>query len=400
MLYDNGPLLGLLADAWLVTGDALYAKCAGETAAWIMREMQSPEGGYYSSLDADSEHEEGKFYVWDRDEVQKVLTPEEYAVAAAHFGLDQPPNFENRHWHLYVSKPGDSPQIASAREKLFAAREKRVRPGRDEKVLVSWNALAMRGMAHAGRVFGKPAWIASARRALEFIRSKMWRDGRLTATYKDGRAHLNAYLDDYALLVAALLELLQTEFQLRDLDFARQLADVLLDQFEDDADGGFFFTARDHERLIHRPKPGHDHATPSGNAVAAWVLGRLAALTGEQRYARAAERTLELFHPAMREHPGGFAMMAIALDQHLGQPKTLILRGREDAIAAWRQELVREFLPDTEVLAIPDDLEGLPQLLDKPLRPQPVNAWLCRGVTCLEPIGDLVNLKKTLKEKA
>jgi uncharacterized protein YyaL (SSP411 family) len=400
MLYDNGPLLGLLADAWLVTGDALYAKCAGETAAWIMREMQSPEGGYYSSLDADSEHEEGKFYVWDRDEVQKVLTPEEYAVAAAHFGLDQPPNFENRHWHLHVSKPGDSPQIASAREKLLAAREKRMRPGRDEKVLVSWNALAMRGMAHAGRVFGKPAWIASARRALEFIRSKMWRDGRLTATYKDGRAHLNAYLDDYALLVAALLELLQAEFQLRDLDFARQLADVLLDQFEDDADGGFFFTARDHERLIHRPKPGHDHATPSGNAVAAWVLGRLAALTGEQRYARAAERTLELFHPAMREHPGGFAMMAIALDQHLGQPKTLILRGREDAIAAWRQELVREFLPDTEVLAIPDDLEGLPQLLDKPLRPQPVNAWLCRGVTCLEPISDLVNLKKTLKEKA
>jgi len=400
MLYDNGPLLGLLADAWLVTGDALYAQCAGETAAWIMREMQSPEGGYYSSLDADSEHEEGKFYVWDRDEVQKVLTPEEYAVAAAHFGLAQPPNFENRHWHLYVSKPGDSPQIASAREKLFAAREKRVRPGRDEKVLVSWNALAMRGMAHAGRVFGKPAWIASARRALEFIRSKMWRDGRLTATYKDGRAHLNAYLDDYALLVAALLELLQAEFQLRDLDFARQLADVLLDQFEDDADGGFFFTARDHERLIHRPKPGHDHATPSGNAVAAWVLGRLAALTGEQRYARAAERTLELFHPAMREHPGGFAMMAIALDEHLAQPKTLILRGKEDAVDAWRRELAREFMPDTAVLAIADARPGLPPLLDKPRRPQPVNAWLCRGVTCLEPISDLVDLKKILQEKA
>jgi len=365
-----------------------------------MREMQSPEGGYYSSLDADSEHEEGKFYVWDRDEVQTLLTPEEYAAAAAHFGLDQPPNFENRYWHLHVAKPMDNPILETAKTKLLAAREKRVRPGRDEKVLVSWNAAAMRGMAHAGRVFGNPAWIASARRALEFIRSTMWRDGRLTATYKDGRAHLNAYLDDYALLIAALLELLQAEFLVRDLDFATQLADVLIDQFEDAADGGFFFTAREHERLIHRPKPAHDHATPSGNAMAACVLGRLSALTGKDRYARAAERTLELFHPAMREHPGGFAMMAIALDEYLAQPKTLILRGKDDAIRTWRQELAREFLPDMEVLAIPDDLKGLPQILDKPRRPQPVNAWLCRGVTCLEPISDLVNLKKALKEKA
>ena len=400
MLYDNGPLLGLLADAWLATGDALYAKCAGETAAWMMREMQSPEGGYYSSLDADSEHEEGKFYVWSREEVQQILSDEEYLPFSSRYGLDRPPNFENRHWHLYVSKPVDDALVASAREKLFAVREKRVRPGRDEKVLVSWNALAMRGMAHAGRVFGNPAWIASARRALAFIRSTMWRDGRLTATYKDGRAHLNAYLDDHALMIAALLELLQEEFSIPDLEWAMTLADVLLEKFEDPADGGFFFTARDHEQLIHRPKPGHDHATPSGNAVAAWVLGRLGALTGEPRYARAAERTLELFHPAMRDHPGGFAMMAIALDEHLAQPKTLILRGREDAVHVWRRELAREFMPDTAVLAIADALPGLPPLLDKPRRPQAVNAWLCRGVTCLEPISDLVDLKKILKEKA
>ncbi|HEV3010875.1 MAG TPA: thioredoxin domain-containing protein [Burkholderiales bacterium] len=400
MLYDNGPLLGLLADAWLATRDALYAKCAGETAAWMMREMQSPEGGYYSSFDADSEHEEGKFYVWDREEVRRLLSAEEYAVAAPHFGLDQPPNFENRHWHLHVAKPIDNAILETAKAKLFAAREKRVRPGRDEKILVSWNALAIRGMAHAGRVFGNEAWIASAWRALEFIRATMWRDGRLTATYKDGRAHLNAYLDDYALLIAALLELLQETFLTKDLEFATQLADVLLDQFEDGADGGFYFTARDHERLIHRPKPGHDHATPSGNAVAAWVLGRLAAFTGEQRYARAAERTLELFYPAMRDHPGGFAMMAIALDEHLAQPKTLILRGKGEGIHAWQRELAREFLPDTQLLAILDDLKGLPPLLDKPRRPEPVNAWLCRGVTCLEPITDLVNLKRALKEKA
>ena len=404
MLYDNGALLALLADAWAVTGDELFKRCAAETAGWVMREMQSRgaenEGGYYSSLDADSEGEEGKFYVWDRDEVKRLLTPQEYAAAAAHFGLDQPPNFENRHWHLTRVRPSEQPLVEEARAKLLKARDMRVRPGRDEKVLVSWNALAIRGMARAGRALGQPAWIASARRALGFMRGTMWRDGRLAATYKDGRAHLNAYLDDYALLIAAQLELLQDEFSSGELGFATALADVLLEQFEDPADGGFFFTAREHERLILRPKPAHDHATPSGNAVAAWVLERLAALTGEERYARAAERTLELFYPAMLEQPGGFAMTAIALGEHLAQPKTLVLRGQPAALRAWQAELAREYLPDTLVLAIPDGAAGVPALLDKPARAGDVNAWLCRGVSCLEPIADLVHLKHTLKEKA
>jgi len=401
MLYDNGPLLALLAEAWRAGPAPLFARCAAETAGWITREMQSPEGGYYSSLDADSEHEEGKFYVWDRDEVKALLTPEEFGEVAAHYGLDQPPNFENRHWHFRVVSPfSDEKTLGEAKKKLFAHREKRVRPGRDEKILVSWNALAIRGMARAGRVFGKPEWVASARRALEFIRSKMWRDNRLLATYKDGRAHLNAYLDDYAFLMAALLELLQENFSLEDLQFAEQLAAVLLDQFEDAENGGFYFTARDHERLIHRPKPGYDNATPSGNAVAAWALGRLAVLTGESRYARAAERTLELFYPAMRAHPAGFGAMALALDEQLAPPRTLILRGRGAALGEWQAELAREAPADAMVLAIADGLAGLPPALDKPARPEPVNGWLCRGVTCLAPSADLVNLKNSLKENA
>jgi uncharacterized protein YyaL (SSP411 family) len=386
MLYDNGPL---------------FARCAGETAGWIMREMQSPQGGYYSSLDADSEHEEGKFYVWTREEIASLLTGAEYAVVASHYGLDQPPNFENKHWHLRVNGPiNDENLLREARRKLFEARERRVRPGRDEKVLVSWNALAIRGMAHAGRVLGRPEWIASARRALDFIRTAMWREGRLRATYKDGRAHLKAYLDDYAFLLAAGLELLQDRFRLEDLAFAAELADVLLAQFEDAEAGGFFFTARDHERLVHRPKPGHDNATPSGNAIAAWALGRLAAITGEARFARAAERTLELFYPQMRDYPAGFGAMAVALDEVLQPPRTLILRGRDEALPAWQAELAREFLPDATVLALPDGAQGLPAPLDKPARLEPVNAWLCQGVTCLAPMPDLVNLKKTLKEQA
>ena len=401
MLYDNGPLLGLLADAWVLNREQTFARCAAETAGWSMREMQSPEGGYYSSLDADSEHEEGKFYVWGREEIAALLTPAEYEAAAAHYGLDQPPNFENKHWHLRVNGPiGDENLVRAAKRKLFEAREQRVRPGRDEKILVSWNALAMRGMAHAGRVLGHPEWITSARRALDFIRAKMWRDGRLLATYKDGRAHLKAYLDDYAFLLAAVLELLQERFDVEDLGFARRLADVLLEQFEDADAGGFFFTAGDHEQLVHRPKPPHDNATPSGNAVAAWGLARLAAITGEERYARAAERTLELFYPQMRDYPAGFAAMAIALDEALQLPRTLILRGRAEALPAWQAELAREFLPDLTVLALPDGVAGLGAVLDKPPRPEPVNAWLCRGVTCLAPMSDLVHLKKTLKEQA
>jgi len=394
MLYDNGPLLALLADAWLVERSPIFERCAAETAGWMMREMQSPEGGYYSSLDADSEGEEGKFYVWDREEAQRLLSPTEYAATAAHFGLDQPPNFENRYWHLRVAGSGQS-----EKRKLLEAREKRVRPARDEKILVSWNALAIRGMAHAGRVFGRDDWLASARRAFDFLREKLWRDGRLLATYKEGRAHLNAYLDDYAFLIAAALELLQARFSNQDLGFSRKLADTLLEQFED-PDGGFYFTGGDHERLIIRPKPAYDQATPSGNAVAAWALERLAALTGEARYSRAARRAVELFYPAMLDHPAGFATMAIALEEQLEPPASVVLRGSETALRPWLSDLAREYLPATLLLAVPDGTQGLPEVLDKPARAGEVNAWVCRGVNCLQPISQLSTLIRTCKEKA
>jgi uncharacterized protein YyaL (SSP411 family) len=399
MLYDNGPLLALLADAWLVSGDALFARCAEDTAGWIRREMQSPEGGYYSSLDADSEHEEGKYYVWDAQEARALLTGDEWGALAPHYGLDAPPNFEGRHWHLRVARPlaaGAEGALASARTKLLAARERRVRPGRDEKVLLSWNALAIRGMAHAGRVFGKPEWIASARRALDFLRARMWRDERLLATYKDGRAHLGAYLDDYAFLMAALLELLQAEFRAADLQFAEALADTLLAQFEDREAGGFYFTAADHEQLIQRPMSGHDSAMASGNGVAAWALNRLAALTGETRHARAAERALERFHPWMREHPQGFGMLSIALDEQLEPPASAILRGPAPALVPWSRAMAREYLPGVMVIAVPEGTPQLPPVLDKPATGAVV-AWLCRGVTCLPPIGSVDALREACK---
>jgi uncharacterized protein YyaL (SSP411 family) len=404
MLYDNGPLLRLYTDAWTVTKNPLFARVAGETAAWAMREMQAPEGGYYSSLDADSEHEEGKFYVWTPGEVQALLSPDEYAVLAPHYALEGSPNFENAHWHLNVARTlgavaeplGKSEEecarlLESGRKKLFAAREKRVRPGRDEKVLTSWNALMIAGMARAAVVFGRDDWLQSAKEAFAFTRRTMWKNERLLATYKDGDAHLNAYLDDYAFLLAALIELLQAVFERETLAFAEELAEVLLDQFEDRENGGFFFTSHDHERLIHRPKPGYDNATPSGNGVAALALQRLHFLTGESRYALAAERTLAQFHSAMTEQPGGHATLLMALEEHLTPTRTVILRGPSAELARWREALAQRFLPHTVVLALETELRDLPPALAKPAGGR-VNAWVCEGVSCLAPIGRFEDL--------
>ena len=408
MLYDNGPLLRLYADAWRVSGDALFKRIAEETAGWVMREMQSPEGGYYSSLDADSEHEEGKFYVWTPEEVSLHSTADAYAVVAAHYGLDRPANFEGAHWHLVVSRPlaevaaslgrpleECEALLKSARAKLFAAREQRIRPGRDEKVLTSWNALMIEGMAHAGRVLGRDDWLASARRALDFIRKEMWKNGRLLATCKDGRAHLNAYLDDYAYLLKAVLEMLQAEFDAGLLAFAEALGNVLLDHFEDAA-GGFWFTSHDHEALIHRVKAGHDSAMPSGNGAAAFALQRLGHVTGELRFPEAAERTLRLYYPDMERQPGGFATMLAALDEAIAPPAIVVLRGPQVQLTEWTKKISGHYWPWTLTLGLPAQTGQLPPALNKPLK-EGVNAWVCSGVKCLEPIDDFSCLERVCK---
>ena len=407
MLYDNGWLLRMYADAWAITRDPLFKRVCEETAAWVMREMQSPGGGYYSSLDADSEGHEGKFYVWTPAEVSALVTPEEYKVVAAVYGLDHAPNFENTHWHFVVAfspetvakdqgADADSTRrmLDSARAKLFAAREKRVRPGRDEKILASWNALMIGGMAHAARVLDKPEWLASARKAADFIRREMWRDGKLLATAKDGRAHLDAYLDDHAYLLAALLEVMQAQFDPRDLEWATELGRVLLGEFLDPVQGGFFFTSHDHERLIHRPKPGPDNATPSGNAVAAFALNRLSFLTGDTRFSDAAAGTLALFWPHLERQAAAFGTMLAALEEQVTPTRTLIVTGPRGAFAPWHELLDAAYMPTTLVLFM-DSTEGLPAAIAKPVGAQ-VNAYLCEGATCLAPIRSPEELREKL----
>jgi uncharacterized protein YyaL (SSP411 family) len=401
MLYDNGPLLALYSDAWLVTQSPRYQRVCAETAAWALREMQSKEGGYYSSFDADSEHVEGKFYVWTPDEIRSLLTPQEYEVVAPQYGLDSPANFEHEFWHLRVNKPlasdSDSESLlTSARAKLLAVRNRRIWPGRDEKILTSWNSLMIKGLARAARVFEEPAWLASAQRALDFIGSTLWHDGRLLATCKDGKAHLNAYLDDHAFLLDALLELMQAEFRADDLKFARTLADRLLDQFEDTAHGGFFFTSHDHEKLIHRAKPGHDNATPSGNGIAAFALQRLGHVIGEPRYIAAAERAIRLFYGAMQRQPSAFVSLLTALEEALAPPRVVVLRGETHALHDWQRALAARFRPDTLIFALGNDEANLPATLAKPSPSSGVNAWVCQGVSCLPPVSDLGTIERLL----
>jgi uncharacterized protein YyaL (SSP411 family) len=401
MLYDNALLLGEYARAGLATGEALFLRVAAETADWVLRDMRSPENGFYSSLDADSEGHEGKFYVWKRTEVQALLTEAEYAVFSRRFGLDRDANFEGE-WHLHcyesleavAKSQGESPQavqslVDSARKKLLIVRNARIWPGRDDKILTAWNALMIKGLAIASRVLGRPDLADAASAAADFLREKLWRDGRLLATYKDGRAHLPAYLDDYAFLADALLELLQTRWRSSDLQFAQSLVEVMLEKFEDPQAGGFFFTASDHEQLIHRSKTFSDDSLPSGNGVAVSLLCRLGYLLGDTRYLRAAERTLQSAWPLLAQYPQAHMSLVNSLEDTLAEMQILIIRGPEAQATAWARQLGAMYAPTRMIFAIPNDASDLPPALSQKRGTDGSVAYLCNGMTCSAPLGDL-----------
>ncbi|HEY1314486.1 MAG TPA: thioredoxin domain-containing protein [Steroidobacteraceae bacterium] len=399
MLDDNAQLLCEYARAALATGDAHFARIAAETAQWALRDLHSLEGGFYSSLDADSEGHEGKFYVWTPAQIQALLTSQEYAAFARRFGLERGANFEGQ-WHLRVTESNDDIAVAahidSARAKLLQARNLRVSPARDEKILTAWNALMIKGLAIAARVLRRADLAHAATAAVDFVRRRLWRDGRLLATYKDGRAHLPAYLDDYAFLADALLELLQTRWRSSDLEFAQALAQVLLSQFEDDADGGFFFTAKDHERLIHRSKTFSDESLPSGNGVAAAVLSRLGYLLGESSYLEAAERTLRAGWPMLEQYPQAHMSLLNALDDFLSPVQVLIIRGDAPQAAHWSAQLGALYAPTRMIFAIPRDAEALPPALGVKAAAAGTVAYLCRGTTCSAPFTDLEAIAREL----
>ncbi|MDZ7735647.1 MAG: thioredoxin domain-containing protein [Gammaproteobacteria bacterium] len=403
MLYDNGPLLALYAEAWQITGEDQFRRVCEETAAWVMREMQSPEGGFYSSLDADSEGEEGKYYIWTPAAVRAALADHPQAellerLVTEHYGLDQPPNFEG-HWHLRIHKPlgeiaaelgrseDDVRQLLdTARQRLFEVRERRVRPGRDDKLLTSWNALMIKGLAVAGRILKRDDWVDAAGRALDCIKRHLWQDDRLLATYKDGRAHLNAYLDDYAFLIHAIGALLEARWRRADLDFTIELAEVLLTHYRD-PQGGFFFTADDHEQLIQRSKPLMDDSLPNGNGIAAFALQRLGHLLGEPRYLDAATGTLQAAWPGVERLPFAHGALLLALEEHLYPPQLVIIRGNQAPIADWLAITRAGYRPRRLAIAIPTDETGLPgALAGMTAKNGGPAAYVCTGTSCSAPV--------------
>ena len=411
MLYDNGALLASYAEAALATGDPLFRRIANETGEWMLREMQDDSssnkgGGFYSAYDADSEGHEGKFYVWTRDEVQAALGADEWRAFSRRFGFDQEPNFEGE-WHAHVfveidalakEMDRDSAQVQalidSARKKLLVIRGKRVWPGLDDKILASWNALAIRGLALAARTLDRPEFAAAAERALDFVRRNLWRDGRLLATAKDGVAHLNAYLDDYAYLANALLEMLQVRWKNEDAAWLRQILDTMLARFEDTALGGFFFTSDDHETLIHRSKSFSDDAIPAGNGIAARALLRAGYLLGETRWLEAAERTLRAAWLALNRFPHGHVSLIEALDEYLAAPEIVIIRGAAADATSWQKELGKLYAPHRLVFAVPAEIANLdPALADKRAGAG-TRAYVCRGTTCSPPIESLADLAR------
>jgi uncharacterized protein len=406
MLYDNGPLLWLDAQSFCVTGDIQLYDAAIETGDWIVRDMQSPEGGYYSALDADSEGEEGKFYVWDRTEIKQLLGDADYPLFAARFGLDRETNFED-HWHLHAYQDYDAlneqyrtnghtsrDRLRQMREQLFAVRELRIHPGLDNKILTAWNGLMIEGMATAGRLLEREDFIDSAQRAAGFVRNTLWSKGRFCATTKDGNTHLNAYLDDYAFLLSGLLALLQARWSSELYQWAGKIADTLIDQFED-PQGGFYFTSHDHEQLIMRSKNFADDAMPAGNGVAARCLIELGYLAGKNSYLEAAERCLKAGWQSMSEHPISHCSMLIALQEYLKPPEIIILRGTADELVSWKAAGAGQYRPGTMIFAIENQASVTDVLADKSTQPGGC-AYICTGSTCQPPIHDLDNYQQYL----
>jgi hypothetical protein len=420
MLYDNALLARAYLEAAVAVKDqpaspavpaggeataAFFREEARDTLEWALREMAAPDGGFCSSLDADSEGEEGRFYVWTPAEIEQVLGREEAAVFCAVYGVTPQGNFENGRSVLHLERSpaeaaaerraGDSDlrlRLASARGRLLRARERRAPPARDDKVLADWNALLIGALAGAARVLGEPRWIEAAKRTARFILDAMRPGGRLAHAHAGGQARHPALLTDYAGLVAACLDLYEATFDPTWVREARVLADRMIDRFRDPRQGGFFLTPADHEPLLGRVRESNDGATPSGAALAALALPRLAALTGEESYRRHAEDTLRLYRDRVERFPSAFGMMLCALDQHLDRQRQIVLAGRRDdpALRPFLDAVRGAYEPNTVVaLAEPGRagagdaplglLEGKTMVDGRPA------AYVCRDGACGPP---------------
>jgi hypothetical protein len=414
MLYDNAQLLRSYAQAFAIMGTPLFKNVVEETLTYLLREMLHTEGGFYSTQDADSEGEEGKYFVWTHDEAMQILGEESGEIFSRVYDVSEFGNFEGknilhpvltleqaaRFFRKEVSEV--ERVIAEGKQKLFQEREKRVKPFRDEKILASWNGLMLSGLAEASRILDSPSSLAAARKTVDFIFTRMFRDGLLLHTYKDGQAKLLGYLDDYAFVAAGLLDLYESTLERANLQRSIELADTMIREFWDDIDGAFFYTGKSHEALISRTKPAFDGSVPSGNAVATQILLRLYYYTGKEDYLKRAEKTLRIYYDAMEQQPFGFAHMLSALDFYLEKPKEIVLVG--DKNGASEQELLKRihllYLPNKTIqIAEPGQpADKLPPLLaGKTQQDGKPTVYVCHNFTCSPPVIEWEKLRSLLE---
>ena len=392
MLYDNALLVRAYLHGHQVSGEPLFLTVVQETLDWALTEMRGPEGGFVSALDADSEGVEGKFYVWSVEEMREALAGEPDAdEAIAWFGATDRGNFEGR--NIPVRGPGEPERRDAWRRSLYDVRSRRVWPGIDDKRLTSWNALMISALAEAGAVLERDDYLDAARDCAAFVLAELRDDeGRLLRSWKDGRGKLNAYLEDHAFLLEALLTLYESSFEPRWFAEARAIADSMIERFGDDEKGGFFETSSDHERLVARRKDLEDHPIPAGNSSAAYGLLRLAALTGEHRYEERAVSALRLLHELAPQHPQAFGHLLQALDFHLSPIKEVALAG-PDARALERVVRSR-FRPHIVLAGGPPD--GVPLLRGR----EPVDgraaAYVCEHFVCKRPVTEPGELERLL----
>jgi len=396
MLYDNGLLARAYLHGWQATGQERYRRVVEETLDWALREMRGPEGGFYSALDADSEGEEGRFYVWTPEQIGEVLGDHAEPIARF-YGVTERGNFEGRNvLHLAAGADAEPPEgLAEARRRLLEARAPRVRPGLDDKRLAAWNALMLGTLSEAGAVLEREDYLDAARACAEFVWEEM-RDaeGNLLRTWKDGRARLNAYLEDHAFLLEALLDLYEATFEQTWFERARSLAEATIARFGDPERGGFFSTSGDHESLIARRKEIGDHPIPSGNSSAALGLLRLAALTGERAYEEQALGVLRLFaDPALR-HPETFAHLLRAIDFHLTPTKEVALVG--DDLAELAAAVRAEHRPHLVLAGGPEGTEAPELLHGRDTLDGKPTAYVCESFTCKQPVTDASALASLL----
>jgi len=417
MLYDNALLTRIYLYAYQQTKSPLYRRIAEETLEYIIRDMTDRSGGFYSSEDADSEGEEGKFYVWTRPQVLNVLGDADGELFCEAFDVSDQGNFEHGASILNLPQPleefalekGKSVEelgriINSCKRKLFNAREQRVRPGRDDKTLAAWNGLMLTAFAEAANILGRDDYREVAIRNAEFITTQLMRNGRLLRTYRSGQAKLNAYLEDYAYVIEGLLAVYEATFERKFFTQARELADAMIAGFWDEADGGFYFTSSDHEELITRTKDYFDNATPSGNSVAAMALLKLGLLMQDQEYSRRAVTILRALRPAMTRYPSAFGYMLSAMDFYLSEPKEIAIVGKLDSheVRSFGEEIHSRYLPNKVIAACePGDETAaleIKLLAGRSAIDSKATAYVCRNYTCLLPATTVEEVAARLEE--